>query len=56
MTNANICVAIVTTCPKVIAMAEVYARSPLNPYPTSILATLQEARDWIESRSQLRKP
>ena len=47
MTNPRIRVAIVTTLPIVVEMAEGYINSPLNKYPTKMFQTLEDARTWI---------
>ena len=47
ITNPNIKVAIVATDDRVRAMAELYANSPLNTYPTRIFTNMDAARDWV---------
>jgi len=46
-TNPNIRIAVVATHPEIIALANAYANSPLNAYPTKIFPTLVEARSWL---------
>lgn len=46
-TNPAIKIAVVATRADVIELAEQYANSALNVYPTQIFATLDEARTWI---------
>ena len=46
-TNPAIRIAVVATLPEVIAMAEHYANSPLNVYPTRIFASMEAARAWV---------
>ena len=46
-TNPNIRIAVVANRPEIIALADQYANSPMNAYPTRIFATLAEARAWL---------
>jgi hypothetical protein len=45
--NPSIRIAVVTSSPEIRALAECYARSPLNAYETRIFATEAEARNWL---------
>jgi hypothetical protein len=47
ISNPNIKVAIVATDTGVLALAELYADSPLNTYPTRIFTNMDAARDWV---------
>jgi len=51
ITNPTIKIAIVAVDAAVRAMAELYANSPLNTYPTRIFAAMAEARAWAETPS-----
>ena len=46
-TNPAIRIAVVATLPEVIALAEHYANSPLNVYPTRIFASMEAAQAWV---------
>jgi len=46
-TNPNIKIAVVTTMPEVIEMAEAYANSPHHSYPTRLFSTMEAARLWV---------
>lgn len=46
-TNPNIRIAVVANRPEIIALADQYANSPMNAYPTRVFATLVEARAWL---------
>jgi len=46
-TNPNIKIAVVTTMPGVVEMAEAYANSPHHSYPTRIFSTIEGARLWV---------
>lgn len=48
-TNPHVLVAIVTTDDRIKALATLYAGPPLQPYPTKIFDTLDDARAWTES-------
>ncbi|MDE2368952.1 MAG: hypothetical protein KGN16_08260 [Burkholderiales bacterium] len=45
--NARIRIAIVTADATLAELAEEYANSPMNAYPTRIFPTLGEARAWL---------
>lgn len=47
VTNSNIRIAVVANRPEIIALADQYANSPMNAYPTRVFATLAEARAWL---------
>jgi hypothetical protein len=46
-TNPHIRNAVVATHPEIIALANEYANSNLNAYPTKIFPSLAEARSWL---------
>ena len=52
-TNPHIRVAVVTTMPEIIEMAEAYASSPYHSYPTRIFSTMQEARIWAMTKDKI---
>lgn len=45
--NPRIMIAVVTTSPEVISLANEYANSALNSYPTKIFSSLDDARSWL---------
>ena len=47
ITNRNIRIAVVATHPEIVALADHYARSPMNVYPTRIFLTMAEGRAWL---------
>ena len=47
LTNSRIKIAVVTTSPEVIFLANAYANSSLNSYPTKIFSTLDDSRTWL---------
>ncbi|MDE1948446.1 MAG: hypothetical protein KGL43_01455 [Burkholderiales bacterium] len=47
LTNPTIVIAVVATNAEIVALAQQYAESPMNTYPTRIFATLAEARAWL---------
>lgn len=47
LTNPRIKIAVVTTSPEVISLANEYANSSLNSYPTRIFSSLDEAGSWL---------
>jgi hypothetical protein len=51
-TNPYIRVAVVTTMPEIIEMAEAYANSSYHSYPTRIFSALQEARHWAMAKDK----
>ncbi|MCX2862513.1 hypothetical protein OOZ63_11735 [Paucibacter sp. PLA-PC-4] len=53
-TNPSIRIAVVATNAEVIALAEHYANSPLNVYPTQIFATMEAARAWVAEPGEFR--
>jgi hypothetical protein len=48
--NPKIKVALVTADAELTLLCKQYAESPLNRYPTKIVATLEDAQQWIEER------
>ncbi len=46
-TNPRINIAVVTTSPMVISLANEYANSSLNSYPTKIFSSLDDAGSWL---------
>ncbi len=47
LTNPRIKIAVVATSPEVISLANEYANSSLNSYPTKIFSSLDDAGSWI---------
>ena len=47
ISNRNIRIAVVATHPEILALADHYARSPMNVYPTRIFSTMAEGRAWL---------
>ena len=47
LTNPRIKIAVVATSPEVIALANEYANSSLNAYPTKIFSSLDDAGSWL---------
>lgn len=48
--NPNIRIAVVARHPDVLTLADDYADSPLNVYPTRTFSSLSEARTWLNIR------
>jgi hypothetical protein len=51
LTNKYIKVAVVATNPEIVGLAQHYADTTLNVYPTRIFATHAEAKAWIGSNT-----
>lgn len=47
--NRRIRIAVVAIHPEIIALANHYASSPMNVYPTRIFSTRSESRAWLDS-------
>ena len=47
ISNRNIRIAVVATHPEILELADHYARSPMNVYPTRIFPTMAEGRVWL---------
>jgi len=47
LSNSRIRIAVVATVPEIVAVAEQYAASPMNVYPTRIFASPADARKWL---------
>lgn len=53
--NPNIKIAVVSIDPEIIALANQYAESPINAYPTRIFTALHAAMAWIEETTHHRQ-
>lgn len=47
LTNPRIKIAVVATSPEVISLANEYANTSLNSYPTKIFSSLDDAGSWL---------
>ena len=54
LSNPRFKIAFVTRNPKIIALANEYANSPLNAYPAKTFSTLTDARNWLETNDSPR--